>query len=130
MTTLAEVTAKSIGKAASSVVKPISLGRGTLVTRNLAVTRRFLEDLLGMDCIATAPGRMLARHGRDRGAKGYWVLEVSEAVTIEHPQRLINIGVSWSRATRRSTAPTLSPRRERGLWAEARASAQRQSRLL
>jgi catechol 2,3-dioxygenase-like lactoylglutathione lyase family enzyme len=90
MTTLAEVTAKSIGKAAAPVIKPISLGRGTLVTRNLDQMRRFLEELLGMECVATGPSRMLARHRGDRGAKSYWVLEIKEVAAIEHPQRLVN----------------------------------------
>jgi catechol 2,3-dioxygenase-like lactoylglutathione lyase family enzyme len=90
MTTLAEVTANSIGKAASSVIRPIGLHRGTLVTRNLDVMRRFLEELLGMECVRTAPDRMLARHRRDRGAKNYWVLEICAVAEITHPQRLVN----------------------------------------
>lgn len=90
MVTLAEVTAKSIGKVTSSIVKPIGLGRGTLVTRDLGVTRRFLEDLLGMECVQTAPDQMLARHRHDRGAKNYWVLEIRKVAEIAHPQRLVN----------------------------------------
>jgi catechol 2,3-dioxygenase-like lactoylglutathione lyase family enzyme len=90
MVTLAEVTAKSIGKAVSPIIKPIGLGRGTLVTRDLDVTRRFLEDLLGMECVQTAPDRMLARHCRDCGAPAYWVLEIQKVAEIVHPQSLIN----------------------------------------
>jgi catechol 2,3-dioxygenase-like lactoylglutathione lyase family enzyme len=90
MVTLAEVTAKSIGKVASSVVKPIGLSRGTLVTRDLDVTRRFLEDLLGMACVQVAPDHMLARHRSDRGARSYWVLDIRRVAEIAHPQRLVN----------------------------------------
>jgi len=90
MTTLAEVTARSIGKAIAPVVKPVGLARGCFVTRNLAVTRRFLEELLGMECAAIAPGRVLARHRSDRGARSYWVLDISEVAEVEHPQKLIN----------------------------------------
>jgi len=88
--TLAEVTAKAIGKAASPVVTPVALCRGTLVTRNLAVTRHFLEGLLGMECAMLGPKRLLARHRRDRGSERYWILEIREVDTVEHPQTLIN----------------------------------------
>lgn len=90
MTTLAEVTAKSIGKAAAPVVKPIALTRGTLVTRNLALTRHFLEELLGMECAMLSEGRMLARHRSDRGADSYWVLEIRAVDAVAHPQGLLN----------------------------------------
>ncbi|HXQ50713.1 MAG TPA: VOC family protein [Stellaceae bacterium] len=90
MVTLAEVTAKRIGKAPSSVVKPVALGRGTMATRDLALTRKFLEDALGMECRETAPGHLLARHRGDRGANSYWILEVTEAPRIDHPQKMLN----------------------------------------
>lgn len=90
MVTLADVTAKSIGKAASSVVKPVGLGRGTLVTRDLGAMRRFLEEAMGMECVRAAPDRLLARHRHDRGAAAYWVLDVREVAEIAHPQRLVN----------------------------------------
>lgn len=89
MVTLAEVTANGIGRAASSVVKPVALTRGTLAVRDLARTRRFLEDVLGMDC-AVADGRLFARHRGDRGAPSYWVLEVAERPRIDHPQKMLN----------------------------------------
>ncbi len=90
MVTLAEVTAKSIGKAAAPVIRPIGLTRGTLVTRDLATTKRFLEELLGMECVALAPGRMLARHRRDRCGARYWVLDIREVDEVAHPQRMVN----------------------------------------
>ena len=90
MVTLAEVAAKSIGKSGNSVVKPVLLDRGSLVTRDLEATRRFLEELLGMECVRTAPDRMLARHRADRGAKSYWVLDIREVKDIHHPQRMTN----------------------------------------
>jgi hypothetical protein len=90
MVTLAEVTAQRIGKAASSVVKPVALSRGTMATRDLALTRRFLEEALGMECREAAPGVLLARHRADRGARSYWLLEVRQAPRIDHPQKMIN----------------------------------------
>ena len=90
MVTLAEVTSRKIGKAARSVVRPIALSRGTLVTRDLAVTRRLLEEAFGMECVATAPDRMLARHRGDRGSASYWILEVRQVDSVEHPQKMIN----------------------------------------
>lgn len=90
MVTLTEVTARSIGKAASSVVKPIALGRGTLVTRDLAATRRFLVEVMGMECVQTAPDHLIARHRNDRAAQNYWVLEIQQVADITHPQRLVN----------------------------------------
>jgi hypothetical protein len=89
MVTLAEVTSRKIGKAAASVVKPVALSRGTMVTRDLGLTRRFLEGL-GMECASPAPGKLVARHRADRGAETYWVLEISESVGVEHPQKMIN----------------------------------------
>ena len=37
------------------MVKPVALGRGTMATRDLALTRKFLEDALGMECRETRP---------------------------------------------------------------------------
>lgn len=90
MVTLAEVTARRIGKAATSVVHPVALSRGTMAARDLALTRRFLEEALGMECRETAPGLLLARHRGDRGAPSYWLLEVRQAPRIDHPQKMIN----------------------------------------
>jgi catechol-2,3-dioxygenase len=90
MVSLTEVAAQSIGKSAASVVKPVALDRGTLVTRDLRVMQNFCETLLGMECVRTAPDRMLVRHKGDRAAKDYWVLEVREVAEIAHPQRMIN----------------------------------------
>ena len=90
MVTLAEVTARQIGKAAQSVVRPSALSRGTLVTRDLAVTRRLLEEAFGMECVALAPDRMLARHRSDRGGARYWILEIREVHSVDHPQKMLN----------------------------------------
>jgi catechol 2,3-dioxygenase-like lactoylglutathione lyase family enzyme len=89
MVTLAEVTERRIGRAAASVVKPVALSRGTLASRDLDLTRRFLEDVLGMEC-ARSGDRLLARHRADRGKDAYWVLEVVARPHIEHPQKMLN----------------------------------------
>lgn len=90
MVTLKEVTARAIGRAPSSVVRPVALSRGLLVTRDLATTRRFLEDGLGMECAALGPDRMIARHRSDRDASAYWVLDIRQVDSIHHPQKMIN----------------------------------------
>lgn len=80
---------------ARSIVKPISLARGTLVTTDLARARRMFEELLGLQCVRHAPGRMLVR---DRGADGtgrkpeeyHFVLDVREVPAVANPQRVLH----------------------------------------
>lgn len=47
--------------------QPTMLSHGTLACRNLAASRRFYEEFLGLDCVEHVPGRaMMIRLG------GYW----------------------------------------------------------
>lgn len=60
------------------------LSRGTLVARDLAVSRRFYELFLGLECVEFLPGRLLIRAGTD------WVLDVTQRTKIENPQGVLN----------------------------------------
>ena len=88
MAGLAELSKIGVGKASTSVISPVMIERGTYVTRDLAITRRFLEEVLGMQCVRVAADRLVARHRTDRTA--YWVLEVRQMETIDHPQSVVN----------------------------------------
>jgi Glyoxalase/Bleomycin resistance protein/Dioxygenase superfamily len=85
---LAALSIKGVGAAASSVITPVMIERGTYVTRDLAVTRRFLEEAIGMQCVRVAADRLIARHRTNQ--VGDWVLEVQLVATIEHPQSVVN----------------------------------------
>ena len=50
------------------VVKPTVLSHGTLECRDLAASRRFYEEFLGLECVRHAPPAMLIRKG------GYWCI--------------------------------------------------------
>ena len=77
------------------VVKTLRFATGNVVTRNLAAARRFYEDMLGLECVEYAKGRMLVRDrgttgkGRQRG-ETYWVLDVQESADMAHPQRVLH----------------------------------------
>ncbi|MSQ18623.1 MAG: VOC family protein [Betaproteobacteria bacterium] len=88
MSGLAELSLQGVGKAASSVIAPVTIERGTYVTRDLTITRHFLEGALGMQCVRVTPDRLIARHRT--GQTGYWVLEVQLVAAIEHPQSVVN----------------------------------------
>jgi catechol 2,3-dioxygenase-like lactoylglutathione lyase family enzyme len=68
----------------TSVVKPVILSRGTLVSKDLARARRFYENFLGLECVEYAPGAMMARDRdpkvlRQRKGNAYWVMDVRAA---------------------------------------------------
>lgn len=71
-----------------SVENPIiptrRLARGTLVSANLAESRRFYEEFFGFVCVQPEPGRLLLRAGED------WLLDVVESSVIERPQGVFN----------------------------------------
>ncbi len=85
---LTELSGRGVGRASSSVIAPVMIERGTYVTRDLAATRRFLEEVLGMQCVRIAADRLIARHRTDQSE--YWVLEVQLVETIAHPQSVVN----------------------------------------
>ncbi|WP_449472637.1 VOC family protein [Sphingobium chungangianum] len=77
--------------AVNSLVKPLRLARGTSVTTDMAKTRRFHEEFLGLECVEYAPGAMLTRDfGEKPGGRldggDYWVLDTRLVDRIEQPQ--------------------------------------------
>ncbi len=91
MTTLAEVSAKGVGRsAAPPVIRPRQVTHGTFVTRDLKRTRRLLEEVLGLECGRVDAGRMVARHRGDAGRDAYWALDVREVSEIANPQNMLN----------------------------------------
>jgi hypothetical protein len=87
--TLADVSKTMTGAHPSPVVRPITLARGALVSRDLDLTQRYFEDLLGFECVRLSPDHMLARH-RNAGEDAYWALSVRKVETIAHPQNILN----------------------------------------
>lgn len=55
-------------RAVASIVKPLMLSHGTLECRDLAASRRFYEEFLGLDCVRHNEPAMLVRKG------GYWCI--------------------------------------------------------
>lgn len=66
------------------IVKARHLGRGTLLSEDLAASRKFYEEFFGFTCADDGPGKLLLRAGEN------WVLEVSEQPEIERPQGVFN----------------------------------------
>ncbi len=78
-----------------SFVKPTSLIGGTFVTTDIKRTRRMCEDVLNLECVAPAPGRLLIRErGHNAGqalhSQPYWILEAQEVAEIEVEQEMLN----------------------------------------
>lgn len=64
-----------------SVLKPMILSRGTLMTKNLQRSRNLCEEFLGLECVQIAEDRMLVRDRdpgvlRQRRGDVYWVMDV------------------------------------------------------
>ena len=100
MSRLDELVTADWGKAASPVIKPVMMSRGTLLSLDMAKTRLLCEEVLGFVCVATAPDRLLLRHRTDRpqkpgGGSRYWVLEVRAARDNPSPQRMSNHWGIW-----------------------------------
>ena len=91
---LEELPAKDWGKAASSVIKPVLLSRGTFESVDLARTRLLCEEALGFECAQLGPDRLILRHGSDRPGTTYWVLEVRAVAEVRTPER----GGGWAAA--------------------------------
>ena len=78
-------------RATEPVVRPIELLTGSLLAKDLAKSRRFYEDMLGLECVTCGPGRLLARAPKapmegDRP----WVLEVRQSDAISNLQRVLH----------------------------------------
>ena len=92
---LDELPAKDWGKAASSVIKPVLLSRGTLESTDIARTRMLCEEVLGFDCAQPSPDRLVLRHRNDRPGSTYWVLEVQAVPEVRTPQHVTNHWGIW-----------------------------------
>ena len=57
-----------VRRSVDSVVKPLMLSHGTLECRDLAASRRFYEEFLGLECVRHNEPAMLVRKG------GYWCI--------------------------------------------------------
>jgi catechol 2,3-dioxygenase-like lactoylglutathione lyase family enzyme len=66
------------------LVTPLRLSHGTLECRNLAASRRFYEEFLGLDCVQHGPQTMLLRKG------GYWSIVCVAAGDAVRPMGLDN----------------------------------------
>jgi hypothetical protein len=76
-------------------IKTRSLERGTFLTRDLAKTRRLLEEVLDLECVRYAPRSMYVRErghrpGEPLAGQPYLVLEVNEVDEIANPQAFLN----------------------------------------
>lgn len=66
------------------LITPLRLSHGTLECRNLAASRRFYEEFLGLDCVQNGPQTMLLRKG------GYWSIVCVEVGDSVRPMGLEN----------------------------------------
>lgn len=79
----------------TSVLKPVSLIRGTMVSTDLALTRRLCEEVIGLECVQHEPDAFIVREsGHQKGGKHegkpYWVLEVRQVDEVANPQEMLN----------------------------------------
>jgi catechol 2,3-dioxygenase-like lactoylglutathione lyase family enzyme len=67
------------------LLKMLRMNHGTLDCNDIAKTRKFYEEVLGMECIQTSPISMMVRHGTEHI---YAVVEVPKPV--EKPMSMMN----------------------------------------
>lgn len=77
---------------ASSISRVIA---GTMVSTDLDAGRAFYEGFLGLQCVRCAPDRLLIRDQLSadmarRGEPGSFVIDVTKADEVIHPQTLLN----------------------------------------
>src|SRR5271155_1665382 len=66
------------------VLNTLRMNHGTLGCRDVAKTRRFYEDVLGMDVVQTSPISLMVRKGTDH------VYAVGETPPSDKPMSMIN----------------------------------------
>lgn len=76
-------------------VRSTALERGTFLTTDVAAMRRFFEEVLDLETVKFAPGKLFVRErghrpGELKFGQPYLVLEVHEVPVIENPQALLN----------------------------------------
>lgn len=77
------------------MIRTLSLERGTFLTTDLAACRRFLEEVLDLECATYRADALLARErghrpGEPKAGQPYWVLDVRQVPAIERPQEVLN----------------------------------------
>ena len=95
MTPLDKLATADWGKAPNPVIKPLAMARGTLLSLDLAKTKRLCEEVLGFDVVERGPDRLLLRHKTDTAGAPYWVLEVRAARENPSPQKMSNHWGIW-----------------------------------
>jgi hypothetical protein len=81
--------------ARSSVINPVSLARGTMVTSDIGRMRDFLENFFGFECADGLGGNLIVREGGHGtggryNAEPYWVLDIAQVDAIAKPQAMLN----------------------------------------
>ena len=68
-----------------------AISRGFAASTDIALTRRFCEEFLGLECVRTAPDRLLARE-KPKAQRGepYWVIEFRLIDDVDTPQGVLN----------------------------------------
>lgn len=90
MDTIADLTRPPY-RAENPIIPTVQLVTGTLLAKDLARSRRFYEDILGLECVSCGPGRLLARSRRSRSpTDSRWILDIRQADSIPNPQRLLH----------------------------------------
>lgn len=78
-------------RADAPVVRPVQLLTGTLLSKDLEKSRRFYEDMLGLECVRCDADRLLARAPRaSTEGERRWVLEVRQSDSISNPQHVLH----------------------------------------
>ena len=84
------------------LITPLRLSHGTLECRNLAASRPFYEEFLGLDCVQHGPNMMMLRKGgywtivcvevggriRPRGLAGHWGLDLHSPDQVKQAHEL------------------------------------------
>ncbi|HEX7784469.1 MAG TPA: VOC family protein [Sphingobium sp.] len=92
------VLEEQIASGRGTLVRPSEISHlaiGNLVTLDLVAARRRYEHLFAFECVEYAPGRMMARdrrakHLMETGVRDFFLLDIVEVDTIEHPQAMAN----------------------------------------
>ncbi len=79
----------------ASIIKPTSLIGGTFVSTDIKRTRRLCENVLNLECVEPAKGKLLVREkghrpGEKLHGQSYWVLEVEEVPEVLVEQEMLN----------------------------------------
>ncbi|WP_069865789.1 VOC family protein [Pseudomonas citronellolis] len=81
-------------RSTNPAIRTTHLFCGTLLARDLAKTRRFYEEILGLECVELGPDRLLARPASpgESAPRRFmnFVLDVRQSNDIANPQRVFH----------------------------------------